>query len=129
MLDSLLNGQVKSVTLRTKDNSVDVLLKASDKNKYTVGYPTDYGEALVNKLRMEKAEGHIQDFDVKPARTSVLLSMIGWIVPVIIFIGCMISPPGLMDDVDASHGQLARNMLTTGDWVIPQLDDSSEGFA
>jgi 4-amino-4-deoxy-L-arabinose transferase-like glycosyltransferase len=43
-------------------------------------------------------------------------------IAVIIFFGCMISPPGLMDDVDASHGQLARNMLTTGDWVIPQLD-------
>src|SRR5215213_5612363 len=86
-LTQLEGDQVKSVTLRTKDNSVDVLLKASDKNKYTVGYPTDYGEALVNKLRMEKAEGNIQDFDVKPARTSVLLSMIGWIVPVIIFIG------------------------------------------
>ncbi len=27
-----------------------------------------------------------------------------------------------MDDVDAAHAQLARNMLTSGDWVIPQLD-------
>lgn len=27
-----------------------------------------------------------------------------------------------MDDVDASHGQLARNMLNSGDWVVPQLD-------
>jgi 4-amino-4-deoxy-L-arabinose transferase-like glycosyltransferase len=27
-----------------------------------------------------------------------------------------------MDDVDAAHGQLARNMLKTGDWVIPQLN-------
>ncbi len=43
-------------------------------------------------------------------------------IAAIIFVGCMISPPSLMDDVDASHGQLARNMLNTGDWVIPQLD-------
>ena len=27
-----------------------------------------------------------------------------------------------MDDVDAAHGQLARNMLKTGDWAIPQLN-------
>ena len=27
-----------------------------------------------------------------------------------------------MDDVDASHGQLARNMLESHDWVIPHLD-------
>jgi 4-amino-4-deoxy-L-arabinose transferase-like glycosyltransferase len=27
-----------------------------------------------------------------------------------------------MDDVDASHAQLARNMIRSGDWVIPRLD-------
>jgi 4-amino-4-deoxy-L-arabinose transferase-like glycosyltransferase len=40
----------------------------------------------------------------------------------VIFLGCIVSPPSLMDDVDAAHGQLARNMIRTGDWVIPQLD-------
>jgi 4-amino-4-deoxy-L-arabinose transferase-like glycosyltransferase len=39
-----------------------------------------------------------------------------------IFLGCIISPPGLMDDVDAAHGQLARNIIDSHDWVIPQLD-------
>jgi len=43
-------------------------------------------------------------------------------VAMIVFVGCSISPPSLMDDVDAAHGQLARNMLKTGDWVIPHLD-------
>ncbi len=43
-------------------------------------------------------------------------------VALIVFIGCIISPPSLMDDVDAAHGQLARNMLKIGDWVIPQLN-------
>ena len=27
-----------------------------------------------------------------------------------------------MDDVDAAHGQLARNMIRSGDWVIPHLN-------
>jgi hypothetical protein len=27
-----------------------------------------------------------------------------------------------MDDVDGAHAQLARNMLKSGDWVIPRLD-------
>jgi 4-amino-4-deoxy-L-arabinose transferase-like glycosyltransferase len=44
------------------------------------------------------------------------------LVAVIVFFGCIISPPGLMDDVDAVHGQMARNMVTSGDWVIPHLD-------
>jgi 4-amino-4-deoxy-L-arabinose transferase-like glycosyltransferase len=44
------------------------------------------------------------------------------IVAVIVFFGCIISPPGLMDDVDAVHGQIARNMVHSGDWVIAHLD-------
>ncbi len=44
------------------------------------------------------------------------------VVSVIVFFGCIVSPPGLMDDVDASHGQIARNMIQSGDWVIPHLD-------
>jgi 4-amino-4-deoxy-L-arabinose transferase-like glycosyltransferase len=39
-----------------------------------------------------------------------------------IFLGCIISPPGLMDDVDAAHGQLGWNILQSHDWVIPHLD-------
>ncbi|HLY98426.1 MAG TPA: glycosyltransferase family 39 protein [Candidatus Angelobacter sp.] len=39
-----------------------------------------------------------------------------------IFLGCMFAPPALMDDVDAVHGQISRNMLTSGDWVISHLD-------
>jgi 4-amino-4-deoxy-L-arabinose transferase-like glycosyltransferase len=44
------------------------------------------------------------------------------IVALIVFFGCIISPPGLMDDVDAVHGQIARNMAHSGDWVIAHLD-------
>src|ERR1700722_4974301 len=39
-----------------------------------------------------------------------------------IYAGCMISPPSLMDDVDAVQAQIARNMLTSGDWVTARLD-------
>lgn len=40
----------------------------------------------------------------------------------LVFAGCLISPPSLMDDVDAAHGQMARNMMRSGDYVIPHLD-------
>lgn len=40
----------------------------------------------------------------------------------VIFLGCIISPPGLMDDVDAVQAQIARNMLDSGDWVTARLD-------
>jgi 4-amino-4-deoxy-L-arabinose transferase-like glycosyltransferase len=44
------------------------------------------------------------------------------IVAMVVFFGCIISPPALMDDVDAVHGQIARNMVQSGDWVIAHLD-------
>ena len=39
-----------------------------------------------------------------------------------IFLICILSPPRLMDDVDAVQAQIARNMLESGDWVTARLD-------
>jgi 4-amino-4-deoxy-L-arabinose transferase-like glycosyltransferase len=43
-------------------------------------------------------------------------------VAALIFLGCIVSPPSLMDDVDAVQAQIAQNMLTSGDWVTAHLD-------
>src|ERR1043166_7573872 len=40
----------------------------------------------------------------------------------VIFLGCIVSPPGLMDDVDAVQTQISRTMLESGDWVTARLD-------
>jgi len=39
-----------------------------------------------------------------------------------VYAGCMLSPPSLMDDVDAVQAQIARNMLASGDFVTARLD-------
>ena len=39
-----------------------------------------------------------------------------------IYLGCVFSPPSLMDDVDAVQAQIAKTMLTSGDWVTARLD-------
>ena len=39
-----------------------------------------------------------------------------------IYVGCMVSPPSLMDDVDAVQAQISSNMLASGDWVTARLD-------
>ncbi len=39
-----------------------------------------------------------------------------------VYLGCIVSPPSLMDDVDAVQAQIARNMLSSGDWVTARLD-------
>src|SRR5581483_5809400 len=44
------------------------------------------------------------------------------VIAAVIFLAGIISPPALMDDVDAVHAQMSRNMIQSGDWVIPHLD-------
>lgn len=39
-----------------------------------------------------------------------------------VYLGCIVSPPSLMDDADAVQAQIARNMLTSADWVTARLD-------
>jgi 4-amino-4-deoxy-L-arabinose transferase-like glycosyltransferase len=39
-----------------------------------------------------------------------------------VYLGCVVSPPSLMDDVDAVQAQIAANMLASGDWVTARLD-------
>jgi 4-amino-4-deoxy-L-arabinose transferase-like glycosyltransferase len=44
------------------------------------------------------------------------------LVAAAIFGGCAVSPPSLMDDVDAVQAQIARNMLESGDWATARLN-------
>jgi 4-amino-4-deoxy-L-arabinose transferase-like glycosyltransferase len=39
-----------------------------------------------------------------------------------IYLGCIVSPPSLVDDVDSVQAQIAKTMLTSGDWVTARLD-------
>ena len=86
-LTQLDNGDVREVTLRTKDNSMQVRLNKAEKNEYTLGYPPAYAEVLVNQLRTAEAEGDLKGFNVKPARSNVIVSLLTYILPFIIFIG------------------------------------------
>ncbi len=44
------------------------------------------------------------------------------LVAAAVYLACIVSPPSLQDDVDAVQAQIARNMITSGDWVTPRLD-------
>src|SRR5450432_2555918 len=56
------------------------------------------------------------------AATTRRYELIVVIVTALIYLGCIVSPPSLMDDVDAVQAQIARNMLDSGDWVTARLD-------
>src|SRR5579872_1453274 len=44
------------------------------------------------------------------------------LIAILIFGLAVMSPPSLMDDVDAVQAQIGRNMLQSGDWVTARLD-------
>jgi 4-amino-4-deoxy-L-arabinose transferase-like glycosyltransferase len=71
---------------------------------------------------LEHRSGPVQQQRPVFGRSSTRL---GWIVVSIaslVFLTNIISPPHLMDDVDAVQAQIARNMLASGDWVTARLD-------
>ena len=86
-LQQVDDGEVANATLRTKDGSLEVKLKDDSRSKYQVGVPPAYQDVLVNTLREAKTEGRIEDFDVAPARSSVILSLLTYVLPFLIFIG------------------------------------------
>ncbi len=55
------------------------------------------------------------------SRRWFLLSVV-FLIATAIYLGCVLSPPSLMDDVDAVQAQIAKTMLTSGDWVTARLD-------
>jgi 4-amino-4-deoxy-L-arabinose transferase-like glycosyltransferase len=56
------------------------------------------------------------------ARGSWHLYLAVVLIAAAVYLGCIVSPPSLMDDVDAVQAQIARNMLTSGNWVTARLD-------
>jgi 4-amino-4-deoxy-L-arabinose transferase-like glycosyltransferase len=44
------------------------------------------------------------------------------VIAAAVYLGCIVSPPLLMDDVDAVQAQISKTMLITGDWVTARLD-------
>ena len=44
------------------------------------------------------------------------------LIAAIIYLSSVVSPPSLMDDTDAVEAQIAKTMLTAGDWVTARID-------
>src|SRR3954454_7104339 len=59
-LTQLDNNQIAKATVKTKDNTIDVVLR--DKSKYEVGFLDDYGKTLTDKLEAAKTDQKIEDF-------------------------------------------------------------------
>src|SRR4051812_7769682 len=84
-LTQLDHGAVAKATVKSKDNTVNVVL--DDKQKYETGFVDAYGKELTDKLAAAKAEGKIQDFTVEGRKSNGWLSLLTYVLPFLIFIG------------------------------------------
>ncbi len=78
-------GDIKTVTLKTKNNTVTVKPKRGP--TYEVGFTEQGAAALETKLQSLKTEGQIQDYDVQGRRSNGWLSLLTYVLPFLIFIG------------------------------------------
>jgi len=72
--------------------------------------------------KMANSGGVLRDAEGFITSTSWRVYLTVLLVAGAIYLGCIVSPPSLMDDVDGIQAQIARNMLTSGDWVTARLD-------
>jgi cell division protease FtsH len=79
-LEQVEAGQVKSVTINTRDNTVDVT-KIDGKTKYETGYPDNTEQTLVNDLRKHD----VAEIKVKGKGGSSWLSILTYILPFLLF--------------------------------------------
>ena len=74
------NGQVKSVTINTRDNTLNVT-QVDGKTKYETGYPDNYEDELVRDLRKNDVQ-----LSVKGKGGSNWLSLLTYILPFILLL-------------------------------------------
>src|SRR6267143_6012399 len=76
--------------------------------------------AIVENAAISAARAGTNRGTDAPANWPVLLLVL--LLSTTVYLGCTVSPPSLMDDVDGAVAQIARNMVTSGDWVTPRAD-------
>jgi cell division protease FtsH len=80
-LEQVQGGQVKSVTINTRDNTLSVT-ELDGKTKYQTGYPDNYEPRLIAQLRQNNV-----NLSVKGKGGSNWLSLLTYILPFILLLG------------------------------------------
>jgi cell division protease FtsH len=80
-LTQVENGDVKSVTIQTRDNTLKVAAGPDGKTKYTTGYPDNTEQQLIDKLR----KNDVPEIKVKGKGGSGWLSILTYILPFLLF--------------------------------------------
>src|SRR2546421_2699138 len=102
LISQLQQDQVKSLSIHTKDNTVDVtLLPQYSGAKYSVGYPDAYAPQLIS-LSQKDTQAVGGTFDVQGKASNGWLSLLTYILPFLVFIGVWIF---LMNQVQGRGSQ------------------------
>jgi cell division protease FtsH len=84
-ISELQAGQVRSVDVKTKDNTIAVTLRNGQ--KYERGFLPDNADRLESRLENAKQSRLIQDYDVEGTKSNGWLSLLTYVLPFLIFIG------------------------------------------
>ena len=84
-LTQVEQGRVETVTINTKDNTIDVEPKGDEK-KYETAYPDNTEQSLVALLRDENKPGGAIDVQVKGKGGGGWLTVLTYVLPFVIFL-------------------------------------------
>jgi cell division protease FtsH len=78
-------GQVKTVDVKTKDNTI--VVKPRTGAQYERGFLPDNAPRLEQRLETAKAEHQIDDYNIEGTKSNGWLSLLTYVLPFLIFIG------------------------------------------
>jgi cell division protease FtsH len=82
-------GEIEAVTLNPKDFSLDYTVKGGQ--EFEIGIPGDaYAAILTQRLQQAVEQDKLETFVTKPARSSVILSLLTYVLPFLLFFGLWI---------------------------------------
>src|SRR5580704_4212874 len=97
--------------------------RGTPESKGQLGVPS-VGTTYSHSVDEEMAGGSAgnSNASARPARRGHFGGVLVALAACLVFFANAVSPPRLMDDVDAVQAQIARTMLESGDWVTARLD-------
>jgi cell division protease FtsH len=78
-------GQIKTVDIKTKDNTIVVKPRAG--SQYERGFLPDNADRLESRLEAAKAQHQIDDYNIEGTKSNGWLSLLTYVLPFLIFIG------------------------------------------
>ncbi|HEY0360757.1 MAG TPA: ATP-dependent metallopeptidase FtsH/Yme1/Tma family protein, partial [Solirubrobacteraceae bacterium] len=78
-------GQVKTVNIKTKDNTL--VVKPRTGAQYERGFLPDNAPSLESRLEKAKADHKIDDYNIEGTKSNGWLSLLTYVLPFLIFIG------------------------------------------